>query len=154
MTLIAYANDSGGYALHLSDAEREAPVGWVEGRGVGFRGFDSQGDAARAAYVAYEAVARWLARERLLAEPWPDAADLDATADGPLLWLEASGVRVGRIVPPSEIDGEGTHAFELLLPPRVGGATGLNAALVIHRALRSRCATPAQGGPRWRCSAS
>lgn len=135
MTLIAYANDNGGYTLHASDAERAAPVGWVEGRGVGFRGFDGHDDAVRAAYVAYEAVARWLARERLVVEPWPDAADVVVTSDGSLRWLEANGVRIGRIVPPSEADGGGAHAFELLLPPRAGGATGLNAALVIHRAL-------------------
>ena len=46
--------------LDLLDDERR--VGWIAGESVGFRGFADETEAAHAAWVAYRALARRLAK--------------------------------------------------------------------------------------------
>ena len=45
MTLTVYGRDEGGFLLHRN----QLPIGWVEGRAVGFRGFPTRDNAMEAA---------------------------------------------------------------------------------------------------------
>lgn len=119
--------------FRLFQAERE--VGWVEGRAVGFVGFDSEAAAVHAATVAYDALSAWLARQSR-EQPTPRRRRrLGLRIENGEHHLTLGGVAIGRLVSGSDdhIAPSGSHGFELTLPPRVGAA--LSAAQVIDQAL-------------------
>lgn len=134
MTLTVYGRDDGGFLLHRD----QLPIGWVEGRAVGFRGFATRDHALEAARVGHRALSSWLARERHT----PAASDADGKLqtrrDGRLHWITVDGSPIGRLVDPD------THApvsvssfgFELLLPPSVNAVGGISAAQIIWHALK------------------
>src|SRR4051812_7958768 len=59
MSLSIFEFGDGRFRLFRDGCE----VGWVEGRAVGFLGFDSEAAAAHAASAAYNALSDWLARQ-------------------------------------------------------------------------------------------
>jgi len=134
MTLTAYGRDDGGYLLHGN----QLPIGWVEGRAVGFRGFATRDHALEAARVGHRALRAWLARERHA--PAADDADgaLRTRRDGRLHWITVDGSPIGRLVDPDTHApvGPSTFGFELLLPPSVNAVGGISAAQVIWHAMK------------------
>lgn len=134
MTLTAYGRDDGGFLLHGN----ELPIGWVEGRAIGFRGFATKEHAMEAARVAHRALSKWLARERHLAEVDDDAGTLRTRRDGRLNWITIDGSPIGRLLDPDTHApvGASTFGFELLLPPSVSPVGGISAAQVIWYAMK------------------
>ena len=134
MTLTVYGRDEGGFLLHRD----QLPIGWVEGRAVGFRGFSERDHALEAARLGHQALRGWLARERHL-EPASDAGGAVRTRrDGRLQWITMGGSAIGRLVEPTTHApvAANTFGFELLLPPSVNVVGGISAAQVIYHALK------------------
>ena len=115
--------------FRLFHGERE--VGWADGRHLGFSGFATADAARRGATVAYDALSQWLARQHRSDASPRSGRRLGVRRDGGEQLLTLGGVAIGRLIR-AETD-DGTHAFQLLLPPRVGS---LAAAQVIDNALR------------------
>ena len=61
MSLSIFEYGDGRYRFYHGDQE----IGWVEGRAVGFVGFDTEEAAIRAATVGYDGLTSWLARQWL-----------------------------------------------------------------------------------------
>jgi hypothetical protein len=119
--------------FRLFHGERE--VGWVEGRAVGFIGFDSEDAAVHAATAAYDALSSWLARQSREHATQRRRRRLGIRTDHGVHHLTLGGVAIGRLVSGStdRAETDGSHGFELALPPRIGPA--LSAAQVIDQAL-------------------
>jgi len=119
--------------FRLFHGERE--VGWVEGRAVGFVGFDSEAAAVHAATAAYDALSGWLARQSREQSTPRRRRRLGIRVERGEHHLTLGGVAIGRLVSESEdrVATRGSHGFELSLPPRIGAA--LSAAQVIDQAL-------------------
>lgn len=108
-------------------------TGWVEGRAVGFFGFDDEADAIHAATVAYDALSGWLARQ---SREQPTARRrLDLRVENGVHQLTLGGIAIGRLLSATEdrIVTRGSYGFELTLPPRIGAS--LSAAQIIDQAL-------------------
>ena len=127
MSLRIFEYGDGRFRLFHDDRE----VGWVEGRAVGFAGFDSDDAAVRAATVAYDALSAWLARQRRKEAAPRRGRRLGVRTYGVERHLTLGGVPIGRLVS-GELAGA-SRGFELQLPPHIGPA--LTAAQVIHQAL-------------------
>jgi hypothetical protein len=134
MTLTVYGRDEGGFLLHGN----ELPIGWVEGRAVGFRGFATKNHAMEAARVGHRALTGWLARERHAAATSDGNGALRTRRDGRLHWITVDGSPIGRLVDPDTHApvSASTFGFELLLPPSVNAVGGISAAQVIWYALK------------------
>jgi hypothetical protein len=129
MTLSIFEHGDGHFRLFRDGCE----VGWVDGRDVGFLGFDSETGAADAAMVAYDALSVWLARQSRAQQT--SQRRLDLRVENGETSLTLGDIVIGRLVSESE-DGAAAspvHGFELKLPPRVGAS--LSAAHVIDQAL-------------------
>ncbi|HEU4565993.1 MAG TPA: hypothetical protein VFS05_15140 [Gemmatimonadaceae bacterium] len=139
MALHVFDFGDGAYRLHADGRE----VGWVAGRAVGFRGFESVRAAVGAATTAYDVLGAWLARLRRAELAPRRRRVLRVRGDGKLTWLTLGGVPVGRIV---QMDGDDAgdardFAFELLMPPALGPVLALRAAQVAHAALEQQGAS-------------
>ncbi|HEU6450658.1 MAG TPA: hypothetical protein VFT57_04505 [Gemmatimonadaceae bacterium] len=134
MTLTVYGRDEGGFLLHGN----ELPIGWVEGRAVGFRGFATRDHALEAARVGHRALQGWLERERHAAPAKSAEGALRTRRDGRLHWITVDGSPVGRLVDPETHApvSPSTFGFEFLLPPSVNPVGGISAAQVIWHALK------------------
>jgi hypothetical protein len=137
MSLSVIADGCGGFRVYRDGQQ----IGWVEGRAVGFRGFDSAKEARRAAGAAYSALRNWLARQRRIDLVLASRrAVLYSRRDGGITWLTLGGIPIGRIVEPHErhpID-QGGYGFELDLPPLPRPVNPISAAQVIDAALARR----------------
>jgi hypothetical protein len=134
MSLSVIADGRGGFRLDRQGEE----VGWIEGRAVGFRGFETAKEARKAAGAAYGALRGWLARQRRVdLVPPSRRAVLNARRDAGVTWLTLGGVPIGRIVEPQERDplGDGGYGFELDLPRLLQPVNAISAAQVIDAAL-------------------
>ncbi len=138
MSLSVIADGRGGFRL---DREGQQ-IGWVEGRAIGFRGFESAKDARQAASAAYGALRDWLARQRRMdLVPRSRKTVLNTRREDGLTWLTLGGVPIGRIVEPHERDPlreSGGYGFELDLPPVLRPVNAISAAQVIDAALSRR----------------
>jgi hypothetical protein len=125
--------------FRLFHGERE--VGWVDGRAVGFVGFDTDDDAVRAATVAYDALSAWVAKQRRTELTARRGRRLNTRTEGGERRLTLGDVSIGRLVSIVPADAAvPVRGFELQLPPRLGdsltAAQVLDHALERHRALR------------------
>ena len=129
MPLSIFEYGDGRYRLFRDECE----VGWVEGRAVGFRGFDSEAAAAHAATAASDVLSDWLARQSR--EQPTTRRRLELRVENGEHHLTLGGIAIGRLLPgPADrIATSGSYGFELKLPPRIGAA--LSAAQVIDQAL-------------------
>jgi hypothetical protein len=137
MSLNVIADGRGGYRLHRHGEQ----IGWIEGRCIGFRGFDSAKEARHAAATAYTALRGWLARQRRTElAPGSRRATLQTRRDGGVTWLTLGDPAIGRIVEPHERDpfGNGGYGFELDMPPLLQPVNAISAAQVIDAALARR----------------
>lgn len=132
MSLSIFEYGDGRFRLFHGDRE----IGWVEGRAIGFVGWDSEAAAMRAATAAYDALSDWLARQRRQEAAPRRGRALRVRNDGAERSLTLGDVAIGRLLSgaPSPADTESRHGFELTLPPRIGAA--LTAAQVVDGALR------------------
>jgi len=134
MSLTAYSNESGGYVLHAYGRA----IGWIEGRGVGFGGFASTGDALAAALVAHAALREWVARVQMgEVSPHP-SEEITVRPDGPHEWMLLDGRPIGRLIVPGaaplHVDGP-AFGFELFLPRHLDTVAGLGLAQAIYEAI-------------------
>jgi hypothetical protein len=129
MSLSIFEYGDGRFRLFRDGSE----VGWVEGRAVGFLGFDSEAAAANAALAAYNALSDWLARQSR--EETKPRRRLGLRVEDGEQQLTVGGVAIGRLLSGTtdRIATSGSYGFELKLPPRIGAA--LSAAQVIDQAL-------------------
>jgi hypothetical protein len=129
MPLSVFEHGDGRFRLFRDGCE----VGWVEGRAVGFLGFDSEAAAADAAIAAHNALSHWLARQSR--EQPATRRQLGRRVENGEHHLTLGGISIGRLLsgPQDRIATSGSHGFELQLPPRIGAA--LSAAQVIDQAL-------------------
>ena len=132
MSLSIFEYGDGRFRLFHGDHE----VGWVEGRAVGFVGWDSETAAIRAATVAYDALSDWLARQRRQDATPRRGRPLRARHEGGERALTLGGIAIGKLVANASTEGgdDRHHGFELALPPRIGAA--LTAAQIVDGALR------------------
>ena len=133
MSLSVFEYGDGRFRLFHGPRE----VGWVEGREVGFAGFESDAAATRAATVAYDALSAWLARQQYKEGVRRRGRRLSVHVRDGERHLTIGGISIGRlvVVPATGDDGgEPSSGFELSLPPRIGAA--LTAAQVVDQALR------------------
>lgn len=132
MSLSIFEYGDGRFRLFHGDRE----VGWVEGRAVGFDGWENESAAIRAATVAYDALSGWLARQRRQDATPRRGRRLRARNEGGERALMLGHVAIGRLL--SDASGDRSdarrHGFELALPPRIGAA--LTAAQIVDGALR------------------
>ena len=131
MSLSIFEYGDGRFRLFHGDRE----VGWVEGRAIGFVGWESELLALRAATVAYDALSDWLARQRRQEAAPRRGRHLRSRTEGRERLLTLGGVAIGRLLAMSSTDGgDGRHhGFELTLPPRIG--TALTAAQIVDASL-------------------
>jgi hypothetical protein len=129
MSLSIFEFGDGHFSLFRDGCE----VGWVEGRAIGFLGFDTQAGAYQAATIAYDALSGWLARQSR-EQPAPRGR-LELRLENGEHHLTIGGIAIGRLLsgPEDRIPNGGSRGFELRLPPRIGAA--LSAAQVIDQAL-------------------
>ena len=95
---------------------------WADRVAVVFTGFHTAGEAYRMAISSYDALRRWLRRQRSTDPLRGSAQVLRRRRDGRPWHLALEGVSIGGIVEPGDprlgcLDGYG---FELLLPPGLG----------------------------------
>jgi hypothetical protein len=131
-----------GFYLDLMDGERI--VGWIAPDAIGFRGFANDIEAAHAAWVAYRALSRHIAKR--------DGGPMLPIDAPPLEILDRPGERlviadnrpIARLIDPSRDveSGEPSHAFELRLDGRRDELTVRSKAHLVYRALR-------RAGVRW-----
>ena len=131
-----------GFYLDLMDGERV--IGWIAPDAIGFRGFANDVEAAHAAWVAYRALSRHIARR--------DGGTMLPIEAPPLEILDRPGERlvivdkrpIARLVDPSrDVEtGEPSHAFELRLETPRDELTVRSKAHLVYRALR-------RAGVRW-----
>jgi hypothetical protein len=136
MSISVIADGRGGFRL---DRDGQ-PVGWIEGRAIGFLGFENGKEAQQAAAAAYGALRSWLARQRRMDLPPGSRRALRTRRDGGITWLTLGDVPVGRIVEAQERDpmGERGYGFELDLPALLQPINAISAAQVIDAALERR----------------
>lgn len=139
MSLTVYGRDDGTFLLHGD----EVPIGWIERRAVGFRGFSTRNDAIDAARLGHHALQGWLTRERHTRAASRPTGAPRTRRDGLLQWITIGESTIGRLVEPSAHTpvGASSFGFELMLPPSVNPVGGINAAQVIYHAL-----TESEGG--------
>ncbi len=137
MSLSIIADARGGFRLDRDGQQ----IGWVEGRAIGFRGFESAKDARQAASAAYGVLRDWLARQRRMdLLPGSRKTVLDTRREDGMTWLTLGDVAIGRIVEPHERDplGDGGYGFELDVPPVIQPVNAISAAQVIDATLSRR----------------
>ena len=123
----------GRFDLMHGDAE----IGWIADRAIGFGGFENPAAGHRAAAIAYEALERWLARQRRVDAAPRNSGGLRVRQHGGVKQLTLGDVSIGRLFRQGDdSEGSGEYAFELLLPPRVGAS--ISAAQVMYLALMRR----------------
>ena len=138
MSLTIFEFGDGRFRLFRDGSE----VGWVDGRAVGFLGFDSEAAAADAAQAAYNALSHWLARQSR--EHVTTRRRMGSRIEDGEHRLTVGGIAIGRLLsgPMDRVATGGSHGFELRLPPRIGAALSaahvIDQALVQHRELRQR----------------
>lgn len=131
-----------GFYLDLMDGERV--VGWIAPDTIGFRGFADDVEAAHAAWVAYRALSRHIAKRdggAMLPIDAPPLQILDRPNERLVI---ADNRPIARLIDPSRDveSGEPSHAFELRLDGRRDELTVRSKAHLVYRALR-------RAGVRW-----
>lgn len=131
-----------GFHLDLIDGERV--IGWIAPDAIGFRGFANAVEAAHAAWVAYRALSRHIARRdggAMLPIDAPPLEILDRPGERLVI---ADNRPIARLIDPSRDveSGEPSHAFELQLDGRRDELTVRSKAHLVYRALR-------RSGVRW-----
>jgi hypothetical protein len=137
MSLNVIADGRGGFRLDRDGQQ----IGWVEGRAVGFLGFQSASEARHAAGAAHGALRGWLARQRRIdLVAGSRRVALHTRREDGLTWLTLGGVSIGRIVEPHErgLIGSAAYGFELDLPPLLRPVNAISAAQVMDAALSRR----------------
>ena len=129
------------FQLDLLDGDRV--VGWLRPDAIGFTGFANETEASHAAWVAYRALSRRLAR-RDGRRPVPiDTEPLRLVPEGDGRIIVASRDRVARLVEPAVTDARGNgFGFELRLDAPMDEVSVRAKALILYRALR-------RSGIRW-----
>jgi hypothetical protein len=136
MSLSVFEYGDGRFRLFRDGSE----IGWVEGRAVGFVGFDSEAAAVRAALAAYNALSDWVARQ--CREQVTPRRRLGLRVEDGEHHRTVDGIAIGRLLsePVDRTPSGVSHGFELKLPPRIGAALSaaqvIDQALVRHRKLR------------------
>ncbi len=138
MSLSIFEYGDGRFRLFHGDRE----IGWVEGRAVGFTGFESDIAAIRAATVAHDALSAWLARQNYREVVRRRGRRLGIHARDGERHLTIGGVSIGRLVSgPVDVAEAASVGFELSLPPRIGEpltvAQVVDQALLRHREMLS-----------------
>src|SRR4051812_33531987 len=94
MSLSIFEYGDGRFRLYHGERE----VGWVEGRAIGFAGWESEMAAVRAATVAYDALCDWLARQRRQEAAPRRGRRLRTRIEGGDRLLTLGGVTIGRLL--------------------------------------------------------
>jgi hypothetical protein len=105
---IRAAESGDGWELYVSDRK----VGYIRGSSVGFIGFASEDQAARAASIAHRALAR---RRSSGARSTPEEYLFGHTEDGQFV-IAQSGV-LARLLPPDSLTEGNNWGFEIALRP-------------------------------------
>ena len=112
---------------------RDRQVGYIRGDTVGFTGFGSEDEAARAACMAH----RTLARRRAGEGHWSVEEYLFGYTDDGQFVIAQSGV-VARLLPPKLSEEDIGWGFEMTLrPEETAGAFALARARLMWNALRT-----------------
>ena len=128
--------------LELVDGDRV--VGWIAGRSFGFGGFGSDAEAAGAAWVAYRAVARWLALRAGRRQIPIDVEPLQLMRREGADVILASNREIATLIPPGRERRTDAHSFgfELEVPGPADELTLRSLAHMVYRTLR-------RSGVRW-----
>ena len=126
----------------LYDADRA--VGWTTERSVGFHGFADQTEAVHAAWVAYRALARRLARDEGRRAVPIDTEPLSVRRDGDRELIVAGGRAIATLVRPGEQSptGSASFGFEVEISPPADELRVRSLARLMYRTLR-------RSGLRW-----
>jgi hypothetical protein len=145
--MLRFLGDGDGKYRLVNAGDRE--VGWIRGRVVGFRGFDSEERALAAAVTGAEALGAFLEQQtgrRHLPEP---SGPLRLVHDGAHEWVSDGRIPVARLSrPPTSAAGRptgdaaagdsagGAFAIEFVLPMAATEATAIHAAARVHAAVQ------------------
>lgn len=122
----------------------DAPVGWVDGRAVGFRGFGNEVETVHAAWVAYRTMTRRFARDLGRRPPPIDTEPMSLRRNGEVEHILASDRPIARLVRPGadSRSGQESFGFEMQVPVPASELTMRATADLVYRAMR-------RSGTRW-----
>ena len=128
--------------LDLMDAGHS--VGWIGGDAVGFLGFADEHEAAHAAWLAHQSLARRRARRGAVGVVPVDTEPLTLRRNGRREEILTGGTTIATLVRPGteSRSGPDSFGFELRVPAPTGEVGVRAKAHVIYKALR-------QSGIRW-----
>ena len=157
--MLRFLGDGDGKYRLVNAGDRE--VGWIRGRVVGFRGFDSEERAVAAAVAGAAALGTFLKKQtgrRHLPEP---SGPLRLVHDGAHEWVSDGRIPVARLgrppTPAADVpaaapagdaaggSGDGSFSIEFVLPMAATEATAIQAAARVHAAIE-RTAERTNGG--------
>jgi hypothetical protein len=123
--------------LRLEDAAG-APVGWIHGRAIGFRGLETEQDAVRAAVAAWQALKSVVRRHYAGWPAYEPALDqLRLVHDGAYEWISDGQSPLARLHrPPADRAPDGGLAIEFLLPSYASEGVAIAAAQVMSQRLQ------------------
>ena len=133
-----------GEAGHRLEGPDGTVVGWVRGRGIGFRGFADERHAVDAAVAAWKALDAVLRRQFA---GWPrhtPALDrLRVVHDGVYEWVSDGDSSLARLYRFADAPGpDGSLAIELELPSFASEGIAVAAAQLVGEAVRKHAGWP------------
>jgi hypothetical protein len=136
MSLDVFDHDDGRFRLVRDGRE----IGSIEGRTIRFHAYADVASATLAAATAYDALARWTARQLRSAPLAHDGRRLAIVPEDGVEWLVLGAARIGRLwrrAPDDAIERASAIGFEIDLPTRLPASLALSAAHVMDLALNS-----------------
>jgi hypothetical protein len=148
--MLRFLGDGDGKYRLVNVGDQE--VGWIRGRVIGFRGFDTEEDAVASAVAGAEALGAYLEQQtgrRHLPEP---SGPLRLVHDGAHEWVSDGRIPVARLnrPPTSAVGtsaGDASFAIEFVLPMAATEATAIHAAGRVHAAIVRAAAGRASAAP-------
>lgn len=120
------------------------PMGWINGRTIGFRGFATEDDARRATVAARHAFDKTLAQQF---PGWPcrepKLEELRATRDGAYEWLHDGAGPVARLLRPQRRAHDTSFGIELALPSYASEGVAITTAHSVGTAVEPYRDVPA-----------
>jgi hypothetical protein len=113
-----------------------APVSWISGRTIGFRGFASEADARDAALDGWDALEGALRREFggwMHHEPSRD--ELRTVHDGAYEWFYDGRIAIARLLRPLGVAGHDSYGIQFVLPSYATDGATISAAHAVATAV-------------------
>jgi hypothetical protein len=128
---------SDGENRHRLEDATGTSIGWIRGRYIGFRGFESEANARDAAKAAWRAMQAGLRQQY---PGWPayeaDLGRLRTMHDGIYEWFYDGTERIARVLRPHSRAYDTSLGIELVLPSYASEGVAMTIAQAMGRAVR------------------